>query len=264
MAESQLSQKLLTAVKPVFTVCWNPNKDLGMVAVSWLLVVGALYTATNVDGQEVWGGVAYFFLYAVVGAALCGVGLPLYWTVKVHRRPISDLGLTSRRLVLSVILQAIFTLLLFFPTLAKTGFPPGVVLIPLLALALTIGFFEALFWRGWVLQRLEDAFGLLPAVILGSILYALYHIGYGMPASEMVFLFFIGVLYAAAFLLTRSIFILWPVFQPLGQLITLVKDGLTLPLAAMLGFIEAMILMFVFVWLAARYARKQNQLKNPA
>lgn len=39
--------------------------------------------------------------------------------------------------------------------------------------------------------RLEEAFGIIPAIVLGSASYAAYHIGYGMPTGEMVFLFFI-------------------------------------------------------------------------
>jgi membrane protease YdiL (CAAX protease family) len=109
-----------------------------------------------------------------------------------------------------------------------------------------------------VLQRLEEAFGFIPALLLGSALYAAYHVGYGMPTSEMVFLFFIGILYAVAFRLTRSVLILWPVFQPMGQLITLIKDQLALPFLAALGFIEALILMVVLVWLADRYYRKRH------
>ena len=137
--------------------------------------------------------------------------------------------------------------------------PPLEQVIPLVALALAIGFFEAIFWRGWVLLRLEEAFGFIPALVVGSALYAAYHIGYTMPLSEMVFLFFIGVMYAVAFRLTGSIFILWPIFQPFGQLITLLKDGLPLPLIAALGFLEALILMWVLVWLASRYWKKHSR-----
>jgi membrane protease YdiL (CAAX protease family) len=262
MTERSLTSMLATTPKQVFSIRWNPNRDLVVVAISWLLVVGALYTATTIIGQTVWGGIAYFLIYAVIGAALCGVGIPLYWTVVVRKRPISDLGLTSRRAWLSIALQMVFAVLLFIPTLLKMTLPPLQNLIPLIALALTIGFFEAIFWRGWVLLRLEESFGLLPAILLGSVLYAAYHIGYGMPSSEMVFLFFVGLMYAVVFLLTRNILILWPVFQPMGQLVTLVKDGLTLPLAAALGFIEVLILMFVFVWLAARYYQKHHLSEN--
>jgi hypothetical protein len=80
-----------------------------------------------------------------------------------------------------------------------------------------------------------------------------------MPASEMVFLFFIGLMFAVVFRLTKSIFILWPVFQPMGQLVTLVKDGLELPLLASLGFFEVLIAMLVLVWLAARYQKQHSR-----
>jgi ABC-type thiamin/hydroxymethylpyrimidine transport system permease subunit len=50
-----------------------------------------------------------------------------------------------------------------------------------------------------------------------------------MDLSEMVILFFIGITFAVVFLITRSMLILWPVFQPMGQLLMLVEDRLTLP-----------------------------------
>jgi len=110
-----------------------------------------------------------------------------------------------------------------------------------------------------VLQRLEEAFGFIPAALLGSALYAAYHIGYDMPLDEMLFLFFIGLMYAIAFRITGSIFILWPVFQPGGQLITLVKEGLSLPLLASVGFLEVFIVMVVLIWLSSRYLKKSRK-----
>lgn len=74
----------------------------------------------------------------------------------------------------------------------------------------------------------------------------------------MIFLFFIGIMFAVVFRLTKNIFILWPIFQPMGQLVTLIKDGLNLPLLASLGFFEVLIIMLVLVWLAARYQKKHS------
>jgi hypothetical protein len=54
------------------------------------------------------------------------------------------------------------------------------------------------------------------------------------------------------------VFILWPIFQPMGQLVTLVKDGLKLPPLAAVGFLEVLAVMFVLVWLAYRYDHKHN------
>jgi membrane protease YdiL (CAAX protease family) len=254
-----MATTIATTLKHDLSLRWNPNKDLAMVAVSWLLVVGALYTATVIVGQAVWGGFAYFILYAVVGATLFGVGIPLYWTTVVRRQSVAELGITTRWLGVSIVLQLVFATLQYMGTLAKVQLPPIEQLVPLVALALAIGFFEAVFWRGWVLLRLEAAFGIIPAILLGSALYAAYHIGYAMPASEMIFLFFIGIMFAVTFRLTKNILILWPIFQPMGQLVTLIRDGLTLPFLSALGFVEVLILMLVLVWFAVRYQRKHHQ-----
>lgn len=242
-------------IRRVFVFQWKPGRDLIAVLASWILVVGVLYTATVVVGTDAWGGIGYFLLYAVLAAGLIGVGFPLYWTVVIRKRPLADLGLTGHWLWLSLGLQLVFAATQYSGTFAKSGFPNVESLLPLMTLSLAIGFFEAIFWRGWVLMRLEESFGVIPAILLGSVLYAAYHIGYGMPVSEMTFLFFIGVMYAAAFRLTKNIFILWPVFQPMGQLVTLIKDGLELPLLASLGFVEVLIGMLVLVWLAGRFAK---------
>jgi hypothetical protein len=246
----------------IVAVRWKLSKDLIIVAISWLLVVGSLYAATVVVGVGVWGGMAFFLLYAVVGALLLGIGLPLYWMVLVRKRPLSDLGITKRRLGVSLVLQLVFAVLQGMATLTNAQLPPFEALLPLIALVLCIGFFEAFFWRGWVLLRLEESFGMFPAIILSSALYAAYHIGYGMPLSEMIFLFFIGIMFAVVFRITKNIFILWPVFQPMGQLVTLIKDGLTLPLMSALGFIDVLIVMIILVWLAGRYQKKQTEIRN--
>ena len=205
---------LIENTKRLCTIHWKPERDLIAVSASWVLVVGALYTATVVVGAEAWGGIGYFLLYAVLGAGIFGVGFPLYWTVVIRKRPLSDLGLSTRWLWLSLILQIIFAALQYSGTLGK-GILDVERFIPLLTLSLAIGFFEAVFWRGWVLLRLEEAFGVIPAILWGSLLYAAYHVGYAMPLREMAFLFFIGVMYAVAFRMTKNIFILWPLFQPM-------------------------------------------------
>ncbi|PKM79220.1 MAG: hypothetical protein CVU88_06920 [Firmicutes bacterium HGW-Firmicutes-13] len=254
-----MDNNLLRFIKGFFVVRWKPGKDLVVVAISWLLVVASLYTATVIVGAEIGGGIPYFLLYAIVTATFFGIGLPVFWMVFKQKRPISDLGITTKNLVLSLILQVIFTIIVLPGGFAELEIPPFAELLPIICLALTIGFFEAVFWRGWVLQRLEEAFGFIPAALLGSALYAAYHIGYDMPLDEMLFLFFIGLMYAIAFRITGSIFILWPVFQPGGQLITLVKEGLSLPLLASVGFLEVFIVMVVLIWLSSRYLKKSRK-----
>jgi uncharacterized protein len=238
---------------------WTPNwLDMLVVGLSWILVVAALRTATTVVTAE--RGLLYFLVYAIVGATVIGLGIPLLWMVLVRRRPIADLGLTTRRWPLSLGLQALFAAVLYFSAYRGdvVDLPPAAQLLPLVALALAIGFFEAVFWRGWVLLRLVESFGIVPAVLLGSLMYATYHVVYRMDISEMVFLFFIGIMFAVVFLVTKSVLILWPVFQPMGQLVTLIEDRLTLPFLATVGLGEVLIVMVVVAYFAGRYQRKRG------
>lgn len=107
-------------------------------------------------------------------------------------------------------------------------------------------------------MRIERSFGVIPGILLGSALYALYHVGYGMPWSEIYFLFFIGLMFAIIFRITSNIFILWPVFQSLGQVTTLVRDKLELPFMAVIGFAEVLAAMIMVVVIAFRLYNKRT------
>lgn len=245
-----------------FVLRFKPSADLVAVGVSWLLVVLSLATATFVVTAN--NGVAYFLVYAIVGAAGFGVALPVWWMVWHRKRTIAELGVTTRLLGVSLIIQLALSALQYSQTLGRMSLPDGATLLPLVTLALTIGLFEAIFWRGWVLLRLEDAFGFLPALLVGSTLYALYHLGYGMGWQEMWFLFFVGLAYGAIFRITKNVFILWPLLQPMGQLTTLIKDGLTLPTIAALGFAEALIVMVVVLGVAWKYTQRRSRTQTNA
>lgn len=251
-----LKSKASNTIRQILKFKWNPNIDLVIVALSWVLVVGSLSIATYIITPE--RGGLYFVFYGVIGALIFGVALPLFWMVIIRKRPISELGITAKWWIPSIILQVIFATIQYFQTLHKVNLPDFKEYAPLIILALSIGFFEAFFWRGWVLLRLEKAFGIIPAIIAGSLLYSAYHIGYGMDFSEMRFLFFIGIMFAIVFRLTKNILILWPFFQPMGQLVTLIRDKLELPLISMVGFGEILIAMFIIIWLANKYYKKQR------
>ena len=257
-----MAANLLNFFRGLIVFRWKPNKDLLVVGISWMLVVASLYTATVIIGADTGGGIPYFLIYAILTATVFGIGLPVYWMVFRKKRSISDLGITKKHLLISLVLQVVFAAIVLPGGFKGQTLPAFEQLVPLIFLALTIGFFEAIFWRGWVLLRLEEAFGFIPAALIGSVMYAAYHIGYDMPVNEMTFLFFIGLMYAVAFRLTGSIFILWPLFQPGGQLITLVKEGLMLPLIASLGFVEVLILMIVILWLSSKYLKKFIQKRE--
>src|SRR3712207_505825 len=134
------------SLRPTSFARWKPNwLDLAVVALSWVLVVAALRTATTIVTPD--RGFLYFLVYAVAGATVFGLGIPLVWMVFVRHRSIAELGLTTHRWRLSIGLQALFAALLYLFAYRDTAdLPSTTQLVPLVTLALAIGFFEAIFW----------------------------------------------------------------------------------------------------------------------
>lgn len=261
MSQQQVMTGRSTAgaiLREVFTFRWQPSLDLLAVAASWILVVAGLSTATFVIGTKALGGMGYFLTYAVLTALVFGFCAPVGWMLFIRKSSPASLGISTRNLVLSIVLQCAVAAIQLFLIRNSLQLPDFAALLPLLALCLSIGFFEAVFWRGWVQLRIEKAFGVIPGIVLGSVLYAFYHIGYGMPLSEIGFLFFIGLMFAVVFRITSSVFILWPVFQPMGQLMTLARDKLQLPLAASIGLFEVLAAMIVVAVIAYRIHGKRT------
>lgn len=249
-------------LKQIFTVRWKPDQDLMMVAISLLLVVAGISIATNIAGQQDRGGVSYFILYAVFTVSLCGIGLPLYWTVFVRHRSLAALGMTRKWLHRSHFIQLVFVTLQFAGIMGNVQFPPLEQLLPLIGLAMFIGFFEAVFWRGWVQMRLEAAFGIFPAVVLSAALYALHYIAYGASPAELLPLFFAGLMYSIVFRLTNNVLIIWPVFLPMRILINLINDGTTIPMTSAFGLFGVWLFMLGLIRLTGRYHQAQTPPSN--
>jgi hypothetical protein len=219
---------------------------VAVVAGLWLAFV--VFTIDNVLG-----------LFLSYGSALVvGVAGPLFYTVWVRRRPLASLGLTLGDWRATAVLAGVFAGVQFSLTLARVEYPAPAVWLPLLAMALPVGLFEAIFFRGFIQNRLEASFGLVPAVAVAAGLYGLYHIGYGMGLNEVVFLAGLGIVYAVAFRLAGSILVLWPLLTPLGSLFNQIQAGdVVMPLESMLGFADLLVLMVAAIWFARRHERRQ-------
>jgi membrane protease YdiL (CAAX protease family) len=132
--------------------------------------------------------------------------------------------------------------------------------VPLLGMSLVVGLFEAVYFRGFVQGRLESSFGAAPAVAGAAALYAVYHVGYGMDASQMWFLFALGVVYTVAYRLTRNVLVIWPLLTPMGGFFTNLRAGdIDLPWASLLGFADVAVLMVAAIWLAHRHERRASR-----
>jgi membrane protease YdiL (CAAX protease family) len=226
--------------------------DLVVIGGLYAFVVGGfmlaflVFTTDNVLG-----------LFLSFGAALVvGVIGPVVYTVWVRGRPLASLGIGLGDWRLTAGLALLFAAIQFTLTLARLQWPAVETWLPLLVMALTVGLFEAVFFRGFIQNRLEAAFGLIPAITIAATLYGLYHVGYGMGWQEIGFLAGLGVVYAVAFRLAGSILVLWPLLTPLGSLFSQVNAGdIVLPMEAILGFADVLGLMVAAIWFARRHER---------
>jgi membrane protease YdiL (CAAX protease family) len=236
---------------------WEPTRDTLVALGSYLLVIAGLYTAFQVFTTE--RVAANFITFGPVTIAGLGTALPILHTVFVRRRPLSDLGITRHQLLPSLVLG----LLLGWDTYRNTLAPMNVAWtrneVPLITMALAVGLFEAIFFRGWLQLRFEAAFGLVPGLILAALCYSFYHVGYGMTGQDMLFLFGLGLVFAAVFRLTKSIFVLWPFYTPVGSIYTNLSEGLTLPFEATYGFLLTLGLMVGIAIVGFTYHNRRGE-----
>jgi membrane protease YdiL (CAAX protease family) len=221
-----------------------------------LLYVGlraALYLAFQVFTVERTLGL--FLCYAV--GLILGVVGPVIYTVWRRGRHLSDLGLSMKNWRQAVGLGLILGGVQFFLTLYGYSLPPPIDWVPLLTMALMVGLFEAIFFRGFIQTRLTASFGPVPGTVAAAALYGLYHVGYGMGGREMVFLFALGLVYGIAYACVNNVLVLWPVLIPLGSFYNnLQSGGIDLLWASIAGFVDVMAIMFVVIWFAHRRERR--------
>jgi membrane protease YdiL (CAAX protease family) len=229
------------------------GRDIRAVLLLYIGVVAALYLAFEVFTV---GRTLGLFLCYATGLILGVVG-PVIYTVWMRRRPLADLGLTTKNWREAVGLGLVLGAIQYLLTLYGYRLPALVDWVPLLTMSLMVGLFEAIFFRGFIQTRLSASFDPIPGVVGAAALYALYHVGYGMRAHEMMFLFALGLVYGIAYACVKNVLVLWPVLIPIGSFYNnLQSGGIDLPWAAIAGFVDVMAIMFAVMWLARRRERR--------
>lgn len=248
--------RFLERICNVFALQWKPSWEIGFVLLSWLLVIGGLWMAFKIFTIQ---NVALNFItFGPITLFGLGVVVPSLWIIKKGLSP-KALGITMNKALTSIVLSIVFSVIQYSQTLANITLPSAEKFVPLVTMALSVGLFEAIFFRGWVQLRFEKAFGILPGIVLGSAIYALYHIGYGMEPNEIAILFIIGLIYASVFRLTKNLFIIWPFLTPMGGLFNNIKEGLTLPFEATYGFVLVLGLMVCFTIFFIIYSKGKRR-----
>ena len=84
-----------------------------------------------------------------------------------------------------------------------------------------------------------------------------------MGMREIAFLFGLGLVYGIAYACVNNVLVLWPVLIPIGSFYNNLKSGeISLPWAAIAGFVDVIAIMVAAIWLAHR--RQRRAVKSTA
>lgn len=255
------SAVLLTVVIPPMRPTGDGSpRDIAMIAAFYVAVVALMRLAFVVFGT---GHIPGLFL-SFAGALVLGVVGPVIYTVWTRGGSLADLGLRRNDWRSTGGLALLFAAVQFAITLWGYRLPAPVDWVPLLVMALVVGVFESVFFRGFIQNRLEASFGSRAGIGGAALLYGLYHVGYGMGLSDLAFLTGLGVTYAVAFSLVRNVLVLWPFLTPLGSFYAQLKAGtIELPWASILGFADIAMIMIMIFWMAHRHENKRSAAPAP-
>jgi membrane protease YdiL (CAAX protease family) len=202
---------------------WQPTQHTWVAVGTGLLAFAfsaslLLFEPGSVPAQLIHNGLIY---------VVCGAAIPWSYTISVERETPAALGLKRERWVLSLILSLVvaglFVPMLFFEgDLASVGW--GNVAKASFVLAGAGGLFELFLYYGFIHLRLEKAFGTIPAILLTSAIYVLWHVGTQLPLEPDPLyavwkLFWVGVMYQSVFSLTRNLLVIWPLFLAVGVML---------------------------------------------
>jgi hypothetical protein len=136
------------------------------------------------------------------------------------------------------------------------SFGISVAMIPSLIVGI-YALWEIVFVCGWLQLRFEEAFGIIPGIILAPLCGSLYHIGYGHPDfSVLAGMFIAGVFGAVIFRFTKNILILWPFFMPIASLRGFKMGGFSPDWTTAAGGAVCLVLMLISIFL---FYRIQNR-----
>jgi hypothetical protein len=153
-------------------------------------MIGAYYVTTHWLHSDL----AAFVVFGVLTNLIINVLLPVWWIAYHRKQPLSELGITTRRWLPSLLIGIG---LAAFSSLGLRHKAAGMDWLPHVLFNAVI-LWEPFFVFSWLQLRFDRAFGIVPGVLLAGLSFAAYHIGTYPPAGLVTLLIW-GLIFAAIF-----------------------------------------------------------------
>jgi hypothetical protein len=196
---------------------WAPNVDTLVAVLTEVAMIAAYWTTTHLLS----GGWDDVLVLGVLTNLGLNVSFPVWWIAYHRKRPLSKLGITTRRWLPSLIISV--ALAVFF-TLGLRQRVDGIEWLPHVLFNAVI-LWEPFFVFGWLQLRYDRAFGILPGVLLTGLSFAAYHVG-TYPPAELAILLVTGLVFAAIFRLTSNLLVVWPLVWAVSSSLGTLMGGM--------------------------------------
>jgi membrane protease YdiL (CAAX protease family) len=248
---------------------WQPTRHTWVAAGSGLLAFALSGSLLLLDEGSL---LAQIILYGGIFFG-CGFAIPWGYTLLVERRGPAALGLRRERwavsLTINLALGILFSLLIVFQAdLRAMNWPEfGKAAVVVNGAG---GLFELFLFYGFIHLRLKKAFGMIPAILVTSVLYVAWHVGTQLPlepdpVAAAAKLFAVGVMYQSVFSLTYNLLIIWPFFHFSGVMLDVAVNidavgVLSLEFPWALGSLCLMgATAFLLIWLVRRRSQPADE-----
>jgi len=231
---------------------WQPAKET-LVAVTAGFVIIFLSVLMLPFSATSWIRIV---IHDIGMVGLAGILFPLLY-IQRSGRSFAEFGLTFHRWHVFTpinLILGLFLLGVFVYWVPPEGFQFDTDTALTMLLILCTGVFEVIFFYGFLRTLFEQAFGLIPAVLLTAGFYSFHHIGF---QPEFLLLFFVGLMYALVYRAGSSVLLIYPFFWGVGASYNvLIQSGevaaIMYPEIRLMYLSVFVILIPVWVWLKSR------------
>jgi membrane protease YdiL (CAAX protease family) len=221
-----------------------------------LQVAIAAFAAAIAVNAVAWSGVSdpwRLILYHFVFAFGICIVFPT-WYIAATGRDLREIGISLdgwRRNALVGLVAAALTV----PWRLATVHIPAFGSLATLAVAMCFStLFEEIFFRGFLQTRFQESLGAVPAILLSSIAFATYHLGYGEEwrhMDAMIRMTLVGLLFGVAFYLTNNVITSFLLNLP-HALVTFMERGDSFGPRAAITSLTVIVLTIVWLRILAR------------
>jgi len=210
--------KIKNFLKSLFHLKYQPTKDTAIAFVLGFLVIAISFGLFLFSGDTATDEIGFFVLRDLVMIFSLGFAFPLYYVLIIRKESLSEFGITRQKWLISLVVGVVLAILLLFQFISEAGEVGQEILLSSEAIGpifyiMVAGIFEVIFFYAFLRQRFENAFGIIPGIILAALFYSFHHAGF---QPEFMKLFFVGIMYASVFRITKNALIIYPFFWGVG------------------------------------------------